>query len=342
MAIDERSEAVPCLHGHGRANEETKGRRPFINSVVIRVIRGLIILLFMTLAMTPVWPQSSGYYVELHFVQRLSWTVDEYALRYEVIIEKEQGGRYSRALQEFTEANFIEVSLSPGKYRFQVIPHDFLDEPITVTEWVAFEVRPGDDQLTAGEHEMIMVNPGDETSRKEITLIVPEAGKETGFINRLDLYLGAAFVPLLPVYGENQFFGKNASLLGISARLSAVSAKSNILSPGMELAAAWRIYTDGEQQDHSADVDFNVLAQARFPGGKAAINLRAGAGISLLPKTQPLSPDGQYSIHVNIGGSFLWLFTKNFYLEAGADYSQFFTEDHFGFLRPWIGLGCRF
>jgi len=301
----------------------------------------LILAVFLT-GLSPTWAQSSGYYVELRFVQRLSWTTDKYAMRYEVLIEKEQGGRYVRSMQEYTEANFIEVSLSPGKYRFQVVPHDFLDQPITVTEWVAFEVRPGEDQLASGEHEMVMVNPGDESSRKEIMLTAPEADKKTEYINQFDLYLGAAFVPLFPIYGENEFFNKNVSPVGIAARFCAVSVKNNILNPGLELAAAWRIYGGGDQAVHSTDFDINALAQARFPGGKTALNLRAGAGISLLPITKPAAPDGQYSIHVNIGASFLWLFTKNLYLEAGADYSQFFTEDNFGFVRPWIGVGYRF
>jgi len=307
----------------------------------------LILAVFLT-GLSPIWAQSSSYYVELRLVQRLSWTLDKYAMRYEVIIEKEQRGRYYSSLQAFTEANFVEVSLSPGKYRFQVIPHDYLDLPITVTEWVEFEVRRvDDDQLGSGEHELIMVNPGDESSRKEITLTVPEAETKTEYINNFDLYLGAALVPLLPLYEENQLFGKNVSPLGISTRFCAVYAKNNILNPGLELAAAWRIYTGGGRAPvgaavHSTEFDCNVLAQSRFPGGKTAINLRTGVGLSLLPNTQSTSSGGQYSVHVNIGGSFLWLFKKNMYLEGGADYSQFFTEDHFGFVRPWIGAGYRF
>jgi len=128
----------------------------------------------------------------------------------------------------------------------------------------------------------------------------------------------------------------------MSVRLSALSAKESFLNLGMELAAAWRIYGSGEQIVHSTSFDLNVLAQSRFPGGRAALNLRTGVGLSLLPKTNSASPDGQYSVHLNIGISFLWLFTKNIYIEGGADYSQFFTEDHFGFLRPWIGVGYRF
>jgi len=321
----------------------------------------LILIAAFFLATAPLWTQSSGSYVELRFVQRFSWTADEYAMRYEVIIEKEEAGRYSRFFQSLTEANFIEVSLSPGKFRCQVIPHDFFDQPITVTEWVEFEVRRGDDQLTRGELELIIVNPGDETSRKEIILAAPETAPETPtasemkpsetsseaekiteYMRQFDIYLGAAYVPLFPIYSDNQLFGENVSPFGLSVRLCAVSAKESFLSLGMELATAWRIYGSGEQIVHSTSFDLNVLAQTRFPGGRAALNLRAGAGLSLLSNTQSTSSNGQFLIHLNIGASFLWLLTKNIYIEGGADYSQFFTEDHFGFLRPWIGVGYRF
>jgi len=324
--------------------------------------RSLLIFIAAFFLAAPLWAQSTGYYVELRFIQCLSWTSDEYAMRYEVIIEKQEAGRNVKVFQAITEATFIEVSLSPGKYRYQVIPHDFFDQPIPVTEWVEFEVRSGDDQLVIGEHELVIVNSGDETSRKEITITVPEASAapaaaapaaaapaaaapaaadQAPYIQKLDIYLGAAWMPFLPLYGKDQLFGGNRSLTGFSARLSAVSSKSNLLNPGIELIAAWRMYEGGEEQA-SAEFDFNILAQSRFPGGKTALNLRAGAGLSLLPQTQPASPDGQYSVHLNIGASFLWLFIKSIYIETGVEYSQFFTEDYFGFIRPWIALGCRF
>jgi hypothetical protein len=337
-----------------------------------KYLRMFIVAFFLS-ATIPLWAQNTGYFVELRFVQRLRWTSDEYAMRYEVIIEKEEAREYRRFFQGLTEANFIDVSLSPGKYRYQVIPHDFFDLPIPVSDWVEFEVRPGDDQLITGEHEIIIVNSGDESSRKEIILAVPgtatvpetvsapetvtvseivttsetataaEAETITEYIRQFDIYFGTALTPLLPLYGENRFFGENISPFGMSARFYAVSAKQNFLNPGIELTASWRVYGSGTGQAvHSTAFYLNILAQTRFPGGNTALNLRAGAGLSLLPKTQSVSPNGQYSFHVNIGASFLWLFMKNFHMEFGVEYSQFFTEDYFGFFRPWIGFGYRF
>ena len=91
--------------------------------------------------------QSVSYFIdtesgEPRFKQRLEWAGGEYALRYEVVIERETGGTYVSHLRESTEASFIEVSLPPGHYRFQVTSYDILDRPEEVSRWVNIEVRP--------------------------------------------------------------------------------------------------------------------------------------------------------------------------------------------------------
>ena len=71
---------------------------------------------------------------------RIAWTKDNYALRYEVLIEKEENNEYSPVLQEFTEEPFIYFSLPPGDYRIRVIPYDFRDIPAEGTEWKTFRI----------------------------------------------------------------------------------------------------------------------------------------------------------------------------------------------------------
>jgi len=71
---------------------------------------------------------------------RITWTKDEYALRYEVLIEKETNNRHSLVLREFTEEPFIFISLPPGNYRLRVIPYDFRDIPSRGTGWKNFKV----------------------------------------------------------------------------------------------------------------------------------------------------------------------------------------------------------
>ena len=324
-------------------------KNTFLKSILLAIA-----ILFIT-GLSPLWAQSSSYYMVLRFVQRLTWTGDEYSMRYEVIIEKEEEGKYRRFSQEFTEKNFIEVSLLPGNYRYQVIPHDFLDQPITVNEWTSFQILRGDNKLTTGEHEIIIVNPTDETSRKAIVLIgpetadtskteeIPETKKIDDYKNSFDIYLGAAYIPLLPIYSNNKFFGDDLTLYGAGIRLAIISAKESFISTGMELITSWHMYEPGSGKTvHSLTFDFNLMVQTRLPGNRTAINSRWGAGVSLLPETDPLSSVGRYSLHANIGISFLYLIRENLYLETGVDYSQFFTRDYFGFLRPWVGFGYRF
>jgi len=71
---------------------------------------------------------------------RIAWTKDDYALRYEVIIEREEKNEYSPVLQEFTEDPFIFISLPPGYYRLRVISYDFRDIPGAGTAWKNFRV----------------------------------------------------------------------------------------------------------------------------------------------------------------------------------------------------------
>jgi hypothetical protein len=73
---------------------------------------------------------------------RLPWPMDENVWSYEVLIETEFEGEYMEYLQEFTQEFFVIVSLSPGKYRYRVIPYNFLGNPELEqsSEWRNFEV----------------------------------------------------------------------------------------------------------------------------------------------------------------------------------------------------------
>jgi len=90
--------------------------------------------------------QDAAYFIdkesgEARFYQRLVWAGGEYALRYEVVIERERNGTYVTHLREFTETPFIEVSLPPGEYRYQVISYNILNRPEEVSRWKNIEVR---------------------------------------------------------------------------------------------------------------------------------------------------------------------------------------------------------
>jgi hypothetical protein len=316
--------------------------------------------LFIFFVPTSLSAQNARSYIELRIIQRLTWSGSEYAIRYDVIIEKEENGTYRRVFREFTTATVIEVSLSAGKYRYQVIPHDFFDQPVPVNEWMEFEVKRiaggQNDNAIPGGYEIIMVNPNEPENRKEIVLpepaeetVTPEPETLTVIKNQFDMYFGLAYIPLLPLYGENKFFGEdkfsgeNFSLIGAGLRIGIISALPDFLNPGAEITVSWRMYGAGEngKSMQSVTFDLNALGQCRF-SRKTAVNARLGAGVSLRSGADAVSPTGEYSLHANIGLSFLWLPFKHAYIELCADYSQFFTKDYFGFFRPSLAIGYRY
>lgn len=91
-------------------------------------------------------PMEAGYFIDntgenLNIKQRFVWEKEEYALRYEIEIQRFDFV-YSNYLIESTEKTYIEVSLPPGKYRYSVTPFDLLGMRADASEWKGFEVFP--------------------------------------------------------------------------------------------------------------------------------------------------------------------------------------------------------
>jgi hypothetical protein len=90
----------------------------------------------------------AGFYMEEtgggpRFIQRFSWEPEEYALFYEVVIQRrESSGNWAAHFSDVTEGNGIELSLPPGSYRFRVQAYDLMEKPAGDPEWVSFEVLP--------------------------------------------------------------------------------------------------------------------------------------------------------------------------------------------------------
>jgi hypothetical protein len=112
------------------------------------VIKKVLFLIFFMITLFSLPAQAPfvtdpEYFVEMRFVQRLSWSGDEYATRYEVIVEREtSAGIYRQVVQEFTTAFSIEVRLQAGRYRYQVFPYDFFDQRGIGSGWIDFEIFP--------------------------------------------------------------------------------------------------------------------------------------------------------------------------------------------------------
>jgi hypothetical protein len=99
----------------------------------------------MSFAFAQSHDEQVNYYVdysgdEPRLVQRLIWEDSDYVLRYEVIIEKLEQGRYIEIDRLTAEENFAEVSLRAGIYRYMVEVYDLFDELFFTTEWGDFEI----------------------------------------------------------------------------------------------------------------------------------------------------------------------------------------------------------
>jgi len=280
------------------------------------------LFLFLLFFSFSAFAQEENYRIEVRYIQRLTWVGDEYAMRYEVVIEKYENRRYSNFLRDFTEDQFIEVSLPPGNYRYQVIPYDYFNAPIHVTDWTEFSV------LKAPENEE--------------NNIVYETNLNT--IEKFDFFIGVFWEPLLPVYNALLFTGENLSLMGAQLRFAFIYGERSFINPGAELGVSWKMIDESqaELQTQLITASLNFLGQVRFPSGRASVNFRAGFGVSLHSDAQNESSFKFNMFNINFGVSFLVLIARNFYMEAGADLPQYISIDHYGYFCPWIGIGVRF
>jgi hypothetical protein len=246
------------------------------------------------------------------FIQRLTWSEDEYARRYEVVIEKEEGeGTYSELRRESTSELFIELSLSPAKYRCLVIPHNILTQPGEASEWVYIEV-------------LAVIDP----TNIELVHKIGEA-KPGRLVDNLDIFLSAAWMLSFTVSDRgNRFFKGNMSLAGATVRFGVLLTESYFsINPGLELPVSYHFFHPGTgEQAHLLSFALNLTALKRFPGDRTALTFRLGAGYSVLFQT-------------NIGASFMLFVTDNWYLETGLDYAHWFTSPTSYYLKPWVGIG---
>jgi len=311
---------------------------------------------------------------ERRYIQRLAWEGDKNTLRYEIQVDKEEGGTYTRIRQVYTDESFVELSLQPGYYRCRVIPYDFLNRPGEGSEWLVFEIpviieietpKPGEEETLIAEAEIETELEDEEIEEVE----EPEPVKKE---KPLDFYINLAWMPIIPVYGKtDQFADWSNTLLCGGLRLGMVTTLNHSIEFGLEFAITryyFDIYSHGwYENDNSWYVEafeLILLAQKWFPKKITALNIRFGGGYLSLTKSNSNDYyyydeyyyDGYYwnnifydDPSVNLSGyylvfglSFLWRPVKHFYMETGIDYIHLFDQGSFGFFRPSVGLGVRF
>jgi len=104
------------------------------------IIQLLLIVLFLTGFSSILEAQTTAQDTALR--QRLVWSGGENALRFQVVVERQEGGTYREHLAEFTTERFLNTSLQPGEYRFRIIPHDVLDRPVEASRWMNISIQP--------------------------------------------------------------------------------------------------------------------------------------------------------------------------------------------------------
>jgi len=244
---------------------------------------------------------------EPHYLQRLIWAGGEYALRYEVVLEREVNGRYRAYSRKSTETPFIEILLPLGKYRFQVTSYNILDKPEEVSQWIYIEAR-----VTASNEE-----PEQPDAEKPIML-----------------FASAAWSPVLPIHGNS--FGEGFSAAGAGARVAVVFSAPRGLRIGAEVPVFWHKIADAEENANMLSLGVNLLAMKWLSNQKTALNLRLGFSINVMPEIEN-------RLMFNIGASYLWRFSEKFLFETGLDYSSLLKEKHLdGCIRPFLGFGFIF
>ena len=282
----------------------------------------IFIFLIFILFISPLRAQSpGGGYYEERYVQQLVWIGDEYTLKYEVVIEKDEDGRYKTYLVEFTEEAGLQVSLPSGKYRYRVIPYDYLENPGEASGWESIEVKPA--SAAASEKKPSPVN----------------------------LYVSASWTPLFPLSGRmKEVFENKFYIAGASFRVGVLYNRIKFINPGVELSVSWYDLKNTQGFDTIALktglAGINIVAQKPL-FKRMAVTLKAGA--SVLFQVVEINTE-EYSYwtggqvpQINAEVSYIWFASKQLYLEAGAGYNHIFNKDNSsGVLRPFVGVGWKF
>jgi len=127
------------------------------------------------------------------FFQRLVWEGDEYALNYEVVIQRRSiiGDEYMDFLTETTKEEFLSVSLPPGKYRYCVTIVDLLGIRGESSQWRQFEV------LTAFQPVIEKFYPPSFLLDKNIDRILDISGNNLS--KESEIYLRSGNIRLFPL-----------------------------------------------------------------------------------------------------------------------------------------------
>jgi hypothetical protein len=202
-------------------------------------------------------------------------------------------------------------------------------------------------QLDTGNYTVHVMNPGGLTSELQVFRIA--------FRKPVDINVSAGYKPLVSFYGHiNELFGTVFFPAGAYSRLGIIPFKRRWGYMGFELEPSWNYFMVTQE-------NFTIYAQMPgaaiygvyqywFSNRVITFDFRIGGGLySVLDYHLTFDRGGTEPATALIpavaaGLSFRWLIRKPFFMEAGLDYTHFFTADNPspGYLRPFAGAGWQF
>ena len=307
-------------------------------------LRHLFFLVLFTLILAPCLMAQDK---TEHRLIRLLWAADAYALHYEVLIESEGVSGNQQVLRKITGFPYLEASLPQGKYRFRVIPYDFLEKPGASSPWVSFEIKraivpePPPIEIAVQPESPEIEIEYNETAVETEPVPIPEPAPEPepvftfvpgpAKIRKISPYISAAWMPLLPAYGDiGTYFGKKPIIIGAGMRFGILFLNLKLFKPGLELSGSWYKY-----DLHTCTAGLNLVVQKDI-SRYTALRMHLGADILIY--------DNNIKAQSIAGLLFLIYPHPHFYFEAGFDYAHIFTKsagDHTGSIRPVLGMGWQ-
>jgi hypothetical protein len=202
-------------------------------------------------------------------------------------------------------------------------------------------------QLKPGSYTIHVMNPGGLTAEIQTFRIA--------FEKPVDINVSAGYRPMVSLYGYiNKLFGTVFSPFGAYSRLSVIPIKQRWGSIGFEFEPSWN-YTLAagntyRAQAHAPGAVIYGMYRRRLANRTIALDFRIGGGVySILDYHLVFYRRNIYSIMVLVpalaaGVSAQWLVKGPFFMEAGLNFSHFFTKRNPwpGYLRPFAGAGWRF
>jgi hypothetical protein len=217
------------------------------------------------------------------------------------------------------------------------------------------------DQLEQGIFLLHIINTsGLEKSMGDFVIELPVIQQEddvieipqtdTGTTYSLNVFLGLSWTPLYEIpqfnqqsdqqQSDQQHYDQQSSDQqhpdGATLRFGLISSNSNTFNIGFELSAAYYFFG-------LLLLENNFLVRTHFRSQRFFIFFRLGAGF-ILPvgeQTAPTQLDTKI-VYANAGISFCYALFRNFYIEAGINYSyKFAVENHFSLLKPMLGIGVK-